>query len=651
MLSRLSHINPAIILSASKVILKFSGSLENAKIVEALCKKISNSLISILSRSPEIVWVFLKNIEIFLIRFPTLFTNIKAFYVNVTDPCFVKMQKVQILNHLCDENSVKIIANEFSEYAYDQNVEFSRFSFSSLWRIAAKFESSFELVVRLINQLLVNSQEVGFIDHILNESAIACDYLFRKHQNIGILSETFSIVTKNYNRINKNDSICALLNVLPYFSHTVKESFEIIKSQIDNFLGSAIEVQLSVLSATVKLFTIDSTRYQEFVQTLFEIIDKNVELPELRDRAFIYWRLLDLNPEIAQTIIMGKREKIDFIDPTQSKKSLFEELFDRVGGISATLQEIYFTKDRASKGLETDSNYDQIEPVVQPIRGNEILQLYPEEPQVLEQQKDSQIIQNQVNNNNILNLDFGNAVLPTKLPVQHSTIIKNSNLELLISDFSLQNTVQSPLFSDPIPIQKEVKGIEDKYSSFNLLNLDVSNTKSSQNLTTLIGQNDSKKIEKDVFNFDYDNNSKTTLKSKKTYLLEFKNKPQQILVNKLDKGFNNQSGVQITGNFRRDGQFLFLTFTIENGTDFDLTDVCFDIKPNLFGLVLRQSETDEPINAKESLKIDLPIGFDIESRLKDWSTHNNFIFDMEVKTNVNTWSFKLQCFLNNLLVR
>ena len=95
MLNRLSHINPAIILSASKVILKFSKSLENQKIVDGLCKKIANSLLSIMGRSSEIVWVFLRNIEIIISQFPLVVTNVKAFFVNFNDPCFVKMQKVQ----------------------------------------------------------------------------------------------------------------------------------------------------------------------------------------------------------------------------------------------------------------------------------------------------------------------------------------------------------------------------------------------------------------------------------------------------------------------------------------------------------------------------------------------------------------------------
>ena len=162
MLNRLSHINPAIVVSASKVILKFSKSLDSPKLVEGLCRKISGSLIAVMGRSPEIVWVFLRNIEIMLARFPGVVTNPKAFFVNFNDPGYVKMQKVQVLGLLCDEKSSKTIITELVEYSYDTNVEFSRFAFQNLWKIGVKFESSLEPVAKAISQILFNAQDVDF---------------------------------------------------------------------------------------------------------------------------------------------------------------------------------------------------------------------------------------------------------------------------------------------------------------------------------------------------------------------------------------------------------------------------------------------------------------------------------------------------------
>lgn len=49
-LSRLSHINPAVILSSIKVILKYTLIINNSQILQGICNKISTPLISLISK-------------------------------------------------------------------------------------------------------------------------------------------------------------------------------------------------------------------------------------------------------------------------------------------------------------------------------------------------------------------------------------------------------------------------------------------------------------------------------------------------------------------------------------------------------------------------------------------------------------------------
>lgn len=37
-----------------------------------------------------------------------------------------------------------------------------------------------------------------------------------------------------------------------------------------------------------------------YLKDLFEIVLNNVDVPSIRDRAFIYWRVLSLHPELAK---------------------------------------------------------------------------------------------------------------------------------------------------------------------------------------------------------------------------------------------------------------------------------------------------------------------------------------------------------------
>jgi AP-1 complex subunit beta-1 len=57
---RLSHANPAVVMSAIKVILKFLDWIDSVDNVRNYCKKVSNSLMTIMMAGPEIQYILLK---------------------------------------------------------------------------------------------------------------------------------------------------------------------------------------------------------------------------------------------------------------------------------------------------------------------------------------------------------------------------------------------------------------------------------------------------------------------------------------------------------------------------------------------------------------------------------------------------------------
>ncbi len=57
---RLSHSNQAVVMTAVKIILKFIDFVKSEDDKKAYCKKISNSMMTILTGVPEIQWVLLR---------------------------------------------------------------------------------------------------------------------------------------------------------------------------------------------------------------------------------------------------------------------------------------------------------------------------------------------------------------------------------------------------------------------------------------------------------------------------------------------------------------------------------------------------------------------------------------------------------------
>lgn len=124
-LSRLSHINPAVILSSIKVILKFTLVINNDQILQGICSKISTPLISLLSKE-ECVWSLLKNIAVLIDKFPMIFDDVRVFFIRYQDAAYIKMEKIKIIQKLTNHDNMKVVINELIEYSYDLDLNFSR---------------------------------------------------------------------------------------------------------------------------------------------------------------------------------------------------------------------------------------------------------------------------------------------------------------------------------------------------------------------------------------------------------------------------------------------------------------------------------------------------------------------------------------------
>lgn len=69
-------------------------------------------------------------------------------------------------------------------------------------------------------------------------------------------------------------------------------------------------VQQQILVSCMKLYLLRPDDGQEILKDLFEYITKQCENPDLRDRGFIYWRLLSTNPQLAKKIVLSPRPLI-----------------------------------------------------------------------------------------------------------------------------------------------------------------------------------------------------------------------------------------------------------------------------------------------------------------------------------------------------
>ena len=83
---RLSHINPSVVFGAIKLMVRYLDFLSNEELVRNLCKKLSPSIVSVVSFTPaEIQYSILKNLTYIIEKRPYVLENeIKCFFCKFT---------------------------------------------------------------------------------------------------------------------------------------------------------------------------------------------------------------------------------------------------------------------------------------------------------------------------------------------------------------------------------------------------------------------------------------------------------------------------------------------------------------------------------------------------------------------------------------
>lgn len=98
------------------------------------------------------------------------------------------------------------------------------------------------------------------------------------------------------------------------------------------------KVQLALLTASVKLFIYkaQSETAKQLVHKVLKWATEEVDNPDLRDRGFMYWRMLAVNPTVAGEIVLAEKPAIT-TDSDRMDRGALDQLLLHTG----TLGSIY----------------------------------------------------------------------------------------------------------------------------------------------------------------------------------------------------------------------------------------------------------------------------------------------------------------------
>jgi len=279
-----------------------------------VCSKIGRALVREMRNHREISYVILLNIAQMSERWPNMFrSELKEFYVNATDPSFIRSVKLKVMGLLANTSNVTLILRELQTYCRHPSKAFVVATVHTVGVVAKKIPSVSEQCLRGLMALVKSNSEsvvaaaVIVIRRLLQqnptENAKAVKRLVRLLEKISVPAARASIVW-----------------IVGEFSATVKEyAPDTLRKLAKGFRDEAVEVKFQILNLAVKLWV--QTRLKsssggdrsDVLRLLFEYVLQLAKFDmnfDLRDRARLLSGLLlsqddedeDLRDQVVQML-------------------------------------------------------------------------------------------------------------------------------------------------------------------------------------------------------------------------------------------------------------------------------------------------------------------------------------------------------------
>lgn len=329
---QLQHANSAVVLTTIKVLLYIMNYMENRRLIDYCCKKMGPPLVTLLSSGPEVQYVALRNILLIIQRRPAVLKNdVKVFFCKYNDPIYVKLAKLEIMYRLARaENAAEVLA-ELQEYASEVDVDFVRKAVRSIGRLAIKVEAAADRCIQALLDLIETK-----VTYVVQEAVIVTKDIFRRYP--GKYEGIIPTLCENLDALDEPESKAAMVWILGQFGNRIDNADELLDDLLYTFLDESVEVQLALLTAAVKLFIYKakSDKTKELVHKVLKWATEDVDNPDLRDRGFMYWRMLAINPTVAGEIVLAEKPAIT-TDSDRMDRGALDQLLLHTG----TLGSIY----------------------------------------------------------------------------------------------------------------------------------------------------------------------------------------------------------------------------------------------------------------------------------------------------------------------
>lgn len=349
-MARLSHVNSAVVLSAIKVMMKYMEKINNPEMIRHLCRKITPPLITLLGAEPEIQYVVMRNINLIVQRQPQILAQEERMFVcKYNDPLYVKLEKIAVMVQLASEKNITQVLSEFKEYASEVDVECVRKSVRAIGQCGIKLGKAAELCVDALLELIRTK-----VSYVVQEAIVVIRDIFRKYP--GKYEIVISELCDNLETLDEPDAKAAMIWIIGEHAERIDNSSELLESFLDSFLEEPTNVQLQLITATVKAHLKAPQQGSGLVQRVLKTATDECANPDLRDRGYMYWRLLTSSPDLAKRIVTGDKPTISD-DSFRTPDRILGRLIGNLASLASVYHqapETFIVKDKDEEGDDSD---------------------------------------------------------------------------------------------------------------------------------------------------------------------------------------------------------------------------------------------------------------------------------------------------------
>jgi AP-1 complex subunit beta-1 len=205
------------------------------------------------------------------------------------------------------------LTSRLHRYASEVDVDFVRKSIRAIGQCAVKIEEAAERCVNVLLDLISTR-----VSYVVQESIVVIKVRLPRSlssiQRLPVASHLQDIFRRypqryegiiptlcaSLDELDEPEAKASLIWILGEYADKISNADELIGSFLDNYADEPVQVQLQALTAVVKLFLHRPDEAQALVQKVLALATKTADSADLRDRAYIQWRLLSSDTAVAK---------------------------------------------------------------------------------------------------------------------------------------------------------------------------------------------------------------------------------------------------------------------------------------------------------------------------------------------------------------